>query len=163
MLFDTRQGVQKYNQQGNFFAAFGTAPYTENRNETIVFDGVLADGTPNTKPVFLGQGEGPDGENYGAGYYRNTFRGITENFIEDADWVRLRNVSLSYQLPASVFANNFIEGANVTLTGNNLWLSTPFSGYDPEGSRGNQNGDDGFGGFTYPNVRSFFVTLNLKF
>ncbi|WP_273447447.1 SusC/RagA family TonB-linked outer membrane protein [Neolewinella agarilytica] len=162
-MFDTRQGVQKYNQQGNFFAAFGIAPYTTDRNETIVFEGVLADGTPNTKPVFLGQGEGPDGENYGAGYYRNTFRGITENFIEEADWIRLRNVSLSYQLPASLFANNFVSGANVTLTGNNLWLSTPFSGYDPEGSRGNQNGDDGFGGFTYPNVRSFFFTLNLNF
>lgn len=162
-LFDTRQGVQKYNQQGNFFAAFGTAPYTTNRNETIVFDGVLADGSPNTKPVWLGQGVGPDGVNYGAGYYRNTFRGITENFVEDANWFRLRNVSLSYQLPASLFSGNFIEGANITLTGNNLWLSTPFSGYDPEGSRGNQNADDGFGGFTYPNVRSYFFTLNVKF
>lgn len=162
-MFDTRQGVQKYNQMGNFFAAFGIAPYTTNRNETIVFDGVLADGTPNTKAVWLGQGVGPDGEDYGAGYYRNRYRGSTENFVEEADWIRLRNVSLTYQLPASLLENNFIQRAAITLTGNNLWLDTPYSGFDPEGNRGNRNIDDGFGGFTYPGVRSFFVTLNVTF
>ena len=161
--FDTRQGVQKYNQQGNFFAAFGIAPYTLNRNETIVFDGVTADGAANTVPVFLGQGIGPDGENYGAGYYRNRYRASTENFVEDADWIRLRNASLSYQLPTGLLESVFVRSASVSLTGNNLWLSTPFSGFDPEGNRGNGNGDDGFGGFTYPGVRSFFVTLNLGF
>ena len=36
-LFDTRQGVQKYNQMGNFFAAFGIAPYTTNRDQMVVF------------------------------------------------------------------------------------------------------------------------------
>lgn len=162
-MFDTRQGVQKYNQMGNFFAAFGIAPYTTNRNETIVFDGVLADGTPNTKAVWLGQGVGPDGEDYGAGYYRNRYRGSTENFVEEADWIRLRNVSLTYQLPATLLENNFIQRAAITLTGNNLWLDTPYSGFDPEGNRGNRNIDDGFGGFTYPGVRSFFVTLNVTF
>ncbi|MGB3548162.1 MAG: SusC/RagA family TonB-linked outer membrane protein [Saprospiraceae bacterium] len=162
-MFDTRRGVQKYNQQGNFFAAFGIAPYTLDRNETIVFEGVTADGSPNTKPVFLGQGEGPDGENYGAGFYRNTFRGVTENFVEDADWIRLRNVALTYSLPSSLLSGVFISRATITLTGNNLWLSTPYSGFDPEGNQGNQNGDDGFGGFTYPAVRSYFATVNLTF
>ncbi len=161
--FDTRQGVQKYNQQGNFFSAFGLAPYTLNRNETIVFEGVKANGQPNTTPVFLGQGVGPDGEDYGAGYYRNRYRGSTENFVEEADWFRLRNVSLSYRLPSTLLESVFVRTAGITLTGNNLWLRTPFSGYDPEGNRGNGNGDDGFGGFTYPGVRTFFVTLNLGF
>ena len=161
--FDTRQGVQKYNQMGNFLAAFGVAPYTLNRDETIVFEGVTADGQPNTRAVYLGQGTGPDGEEYGAGYYRNTYRGSTENFVEDADWFRLRNVSLSYQLPATLLSNVFIDSANLRITGTNLWLKTPYSGFDPEGNRGNGNRDDGFGGFTYPGVRSVYFTLNLGF
>ena len=161
--FDTRQGVQKYNQQGNFFSAFGIAPYTLDRDQTIVFEGVTADGSRNTTPVFLGQGTGPDGENYGAGYYRNRYRASTENFVEDANWFRLRNVSLSYALPTNLLENVFVSSAGVTLTGNNLWLSTPYSGFDPEGNQGNGNSDDGFGGFVYPSVRSFFVTLNLGF
>ena len=162
LLIDTRQGVQKYNQLGNWMSAFGIADYTENRNETIVFDGVLADGSPNTKPVFLGQGEGPDGVNYGAGFYRNTHRASTENFVEDADWIRLRNASLSYQLPQKLFDGKVFKGAGVTLTGNNLLLATPFSGFDPEGNDTNSNGSDGLGGFTYPAVRSFFLTLNVN-
>lgn len=162
-MIDTRQGVQKYNQMDNFFAAFGIAPYTLNRNETIVFDGVLANGSPNTKPVWLGQGTGPDGENYGAGYYRNVYRGITENFVEDADWIRLRNLSLTYNLPQSLIRKASMSNASLTFTGYNLWLDTPFSGFDPEGNRANGNGDDGFGGFTYPSVRRYSFTLNVTF
>ncbi|MFB0907597.1 MAG: SusC/RagA family TonB-linked outer membrane protein, partial [Spirosomataceae bacterium] len=86
--FDFRQGFQKFNSLDNFHAAFGIADYTENRDQTIVFEGVTADGQPNTKEVFLGQGTGPDGVNYGAGFYRNVYRGVTENFVEDASWVR---------------------------------------------------------------------------
>lgn len=162
-LFDTRQGVQKYNQMDNFFAAFGISPYTLDREDMVVFDGVLADGSPNTMEVFKGQGVGPDGVDYGAGFYRNVYRGITENFVEDADWVRLRNLSLSYQLPMKWFETIPMKGARVSFVGNNLWLSTPFSGYDPESNRANGNGDDGFGGFTYPAVKSYNFSINVSF
>ncbi|MBC5992239.1 SusC/RagA family TonB-linked outer membrane protein [Pontibacter cellulosilyticus] len=163
-LFDARQGFEKYNQLGNFFAAFGIAEYTENRNETIVFDGVLKDGTPNTKPVFLGQGIGPDGVNYGNGYYRNVYRGVSENFVEDASWVRLRSLTLSYTLPSSWFEDIFVRNASVSLTGNNLWLSTDYSGFDPETSSAPSGSNvDAFAGFTYPAVRSYLFTLNVGF
>ena len=162
-LFDTRQGVQKYNQMSNFMSAFGISPFTEDRNTMVVFEGVTADGSPNTKSVFKGQGVGPDGNNYGAGYYRNVYRGITENFIEEADWVRLRNLTLSYKLPQSILANIPVSNIRISGVGHNLWLSTPFTGFDPEGNRGNGNADDGFGGFTYPSVRSFTFSINVTF
>ena len=166
VLVDARQGQMKYNQFANFMAAFGTAKYTENRTETIVFNGVLADGTPNTKPVFLGMGLGPDGFDYGNGYYRNVYRGITENFVEDASWVRLRSLSLSYSFPSRILNHTkVINGASISLTGNNLWLSTKFTGFDPESSSfsSGSNSSEGFSGFTYPGVRSFLATLNLQF
>ena len=163
-LFDARVGHEKYNQMGNFFAAFGIAEYTENRNDVIVFDGVLADGTPNTKEVWLGQGIGPDGLNYGNGFYRNVYRGVSENFVEDASWVRLRSLTLNYRLPEQWFSGIFIRNAAVSLTGNNLWLFTEFSGYDPENSSSPSGSNvDGFAGFTYPAVRSYLFTLNLGF
>jgi hypothetical protein len=164
-LFDAQQGLKKYNQMGNFMSAFGIATYTENRRETVVFEGVTADGQPNTKPVWLGQGTGPDGVNYGNGYYRIIHRGVSENFIEDASFVKLRNVTLSYQLPASLWhKTNFITGGSIAVSGNNLWLSTDYSGFDPESSS-NSAGSiaDGFAGFTYPATRSYMVTLNLSF
>ena len=162
-LLDTRQGVQKYNQMGNYMSAFGIAPYTEDRTEMVVFEGVMADGRPNNKAVYKGQGIGPDGVNYGAGFYRNVHRAVTENFIEDADWIRLRNVTFSYRLSESKIADWPVSSVRFSAVGHNLWLSTPFSGFDPEGNRGNENADVGFGGFTYPSVRSFTFSIHVTF
>ena len=165
VLFDFRTNYQKYNQLGNFMSAFGIAKYTENRTETIVFPGVLADGSANTQAVFLGQGIGPDGRSYGDGYYRLSHRSISENFIEDASWFRLRTLSLNYQLPAKWFAKSkIIQDMTASITGNNLWLSTPYSGFDPETSATPANSNaDGFAGFSYPGVRSVFFNLNVNF
>ncbi|MEO5942167.1 MAG: SusC/RagA family TonB-linked outer membrane protein [Ferruginibacter sp.] len=162
-LWDTQQGQDKYNQLGNFMAAFGIAKYTENRNDIKVFDGVLADGTANTKAVWLGQGTGPDAVNYGsAGFYRAVYRGISTNFVEDASWVRLRNLSLSYNVPLK--KSNVFKGATVTLTGNNLFLITKYTGYDPESSSSSSGSNsDAFAGFTYPALRSYLISVNLNF
>jgi len=146
----------------NFMAAFGESLVTLNRNETTVFNGVLADGTPNTKTVWLGQGVGPDGVNYGAGYYRNVYRGISENFIEDASWVRLRTATLSYALPQKWITNTFIKNLSLSFTGNNLILITDYKGFDPESSSTPSGSNvNGFAGFTYPALRSFVFTLNI--
>lgn len=165
-LLDVREGQYRYNQFANFMAAFGTAKFTENRTETIVFDGVLADGTKNTKAVYLGQAKGPDGVDYGNGYYRNYYRGASENFIEDASWIRLRSLSLSYTVPSNILAKTkAVSAATLSLTGNNLWLKTDFTGFDPESSSNpaGSNTSDAFSGFTYPGIRSFVISLNLQF
>lgn len=169
-LIDARFGQDKYNQMDNFFAAFGIAKYTEDRDQFRVFDGVLADGTPNTKSVWLGQGVGPDNVNYTNGYYRNVYRTVSENFIEDASWVRLRSASLSYNLPAKWLGNGIIKNLRVSVTGNNLFLITKYKGYDPETSSYTANSTatpggniDGFSGFTYPALRSYLFTLNVGF
>ncbi|MBD0368635.1 MAG: SusC/RagA family TonB-linked outer membrane protein, partial [Flavisolibacter sp.] len=133
--------------------------------DIIVFEGVTANGQPNTKQVYLGQGKGPDGVDYGNGFYRNIHRGVSENFIEDASFIKLRNVTLSYQFPSAILSRTkFITGASFSLTGNNLWLHTDYSGFDPESSSMSSGSiSDGFAGFTYPATRSFLATLNLSF
>lgn len=164
-LIDTRQGIQKYNQLDNFMSAFGIAQYTENRDQTIVFPGVYSDGTKNTTPVYLGQGTGPDGKDYTAGYYRNIYRGVTENFVQDANWVRLRSLSLSYNLPEAWLKGMFISRASLSFTGYNLWLSTPYNGFDPEASDV-ASGDPTasmMAGFTYPENRSYMFSVNVTF
>src|SRR5690606_24314029 len=93
-LVDFRADVEQFNQFDNFLAAFGKTEYSLARNDFRVFDGVLADGTPNTQSVWLGQGIGPDGRDYGAGYWRNDYRTISENFVQDASFIKLRNITL---------------------------------------------------------------------
>jgi len=154
-----------FNDIHNFLAAFGMADYTLNRNDHIVFEGVLADGSPNTQQVWLGQGyDEVTDRDYGNGYYRDYYRGNSEYFVQDASWVKLRSVSIGYKLPSSWFGTRFIKNASVSLTGNNLLVVTDFNGYDPENSTSNSGSNaEGFAGMTYPALRSYLLTLNVGF
>ena len=165
LLIDGQFGQKYYNQMDNFLAAFGMADYTLNRNDHIVFEGVLADGSPNTQQVWLGQGlDDVTGRDYGNGYYRDYYRGNSEFFVQNASWVKLRSVSINYNLPAKWFGTRFIRSASVGLTGNNLLVFTDFNGYDPENSTTNSGSNaEGFSGMTYPALRSYLFTLNVGF
>jgi TonB-linked SusC/RagA family outer membrane protein len=163
-LVDARWGFEKFNRLDNFFAAFGIADYTADRRSFKVFDGVTANGQPNTKSVWLNQGIGPDGVNYGEGYYRTRYRAISEPFVEDASWVRLRSLILSYAVPARYLPRKFMRTARVSVTGNNLWLYTKYYGLDPESVSSDSGSNvDGFSGFTYPAPRQILFTLNVGF
>lgn len=163
-LIDARWGMERFNRLENFFVAFGIADYTADRRDFKVFPGVLANGSPNTKSVWLGQGIGPDGVNYGEGYYRNYHRAISEPFVTDASWVRLRSASIAYSLPAKWLPKNIIRTASFSVTGNNLWLHTKYYGLDPESLSADSGSNvDGTSGFTYPATRAFLFTLNVGF
>lgn len=166
MLIDARIGQDRYNKLDNHLASFAYPKYTLDRNDYRVFEGVLADGTPNTKEVWLGQGVDPvHGVNYGNGYYRDYYRGSSENFVEDASWVRLRSLSINYSLPKSWLGNNkVVKNASIGFTGNNLALWTKYSGLDPESTTTNSGSNiEAFAGMTYPAVRSFLFNINVGF
>ena len=165
VLFDARIGQERYNQLANYYSAFGMAKYTENRMEYRTFEGVMANGTPNTKEVWLGQGIDPKTNfNYLDGYYRYYHRGVSETFVQDASWVRLRSVSLGFTLPAKWTQRSFAKNIDLSLTGNNLILWTKYDGFDPESTTTNSGSNvEGFAGMTYPAVRSFLFSLNVGF
>lgn len=160
-LLDASIGGEKFNQYDNFFSAFGIAEYTLDREETIVFEGVTADGQPNTKEVWLGQGVGPDGEDYGAGYYRNVYRTSTENSVMDASYLKLRNLSLGYGLPASVLSPTGIGSARLRFAISNVILWTPYLYWDPEATTSGTGNTQGFSGLNHPGVSSYTLTLEL--
>ncbi|WP_224999686.1 SusC/RagA family TonB-linked outer membrane protein [Cesiribacter sp. SM1] len=163
-LVDFRADVEQYNQYDNFFSAFGIAEYTLARNETRVFNGVTAEGSPNTQEVWLGQGVGPDGVDYGAGYYRNHYRSVSENFVHDASFIKLRNISLGYNLQPGLLDATPFRSARIAVTANNIILYTPWDGFDPESFSAGAGGNAvGFTGLGYPGVRSLLFTLNLGF
>ncbi|HLR24985.1 MAG TPA: SusC/RagA family TonB-linked outer membrane protein [Fodinibius sp.] len=172
-LIDIQQGLDVYSQYGNFFSAFGITELTLDRNDYRVFEGVTADGQPNTQEVWLGQGLDPEGRidpgtgevrDYGAGYYRNTYRGITENFVKDASFIKLRNIKLSYRLPTSLLETIPFKDITASATASNIILYTPFKGFDPE-SRSGPAGTNatGFTGLDHPGVSSFAFSLNFSF
>lgn len=166
ILFDGQFGHKAYNKLDNHMVSFGLTEKTLDRRDHVVFEGVLADGTPNTKEVWLGQGVDPaTGINYGNGYYRDNYRATSENFIEDLSWLKLRSASLHYDLPKDwLGSSNFIKNVTIGFTGNNLLIFTKFQGYDPENvSTSSGSNAAGFAGFTYPGIRTYMFNLNVKF
>lgn len=161
-LIDARWGIDQYDQFHNFLSAFGKNEYSENRNDVVVFDGALSDGTPNNKEVFLGQAIGPDGVDYGQGFYRVYFRTTSENFVRDASFVKLRNVSLSYSLPKTWLTKTPFKSVGLSATVNNIILWTPWMNFDPESFSGGAGGNaTGFTGLTYPSTMSTLFSLYL--
>ncbi|MCF2488377.1 SusC/RagA family TonB-linked outer membrane protein [Dyadobacter sp. CY347] len=165
-LLEWRQGGDVVDLgERNAFRA-GSIKVTERRYEQVVFKGVTeqksADGNisyvPNTKAVILDD----------AFYNPSTARymGNSAEFnIQDGSWFRLRTVNLSYVLPKSIIAKSaFKGGVRFSLTGTNLFLNTPFRGYDPEAlTFGSGTNLIGFVGRNNPATRSFQLAVNVNF
>lgn len=85
-------------------------------------------------------------------------------FVEDASFVRLRNISLAFDL-AKVVQLPYFNRAQIVFTGRNLLTFTKYTGYDPEISSGTSNSsfDRGVDHSTLPNIKSYQVGLNIGF
>lgn len=168
-LLDIRQGGDVYNGTKGVLNNFGVGAETLDRNEVVVFPGVLGevaeDGsvspTSEQNNIEVVKG-GTDG---GANYYENYgFVNLTELTIEDGSWLRLRDVTLSYDLPSSLLDNTFFRGINIGLTARNLFLFTDYTGIDPETNlTGDSSNVIGYDYFNNPNTRSYGVSVNLSF
>ena len=89
---------------------------------------------------------------------------ISEN-VEKGDFLRVRNITLGYTIPASTFGSNVkINNLRVYANINNALLLTGYTGTDPEVStNGNSNGAPGVDRNSVPMPRTFLVGLNLGF
>jgi TonB-dependent starch-binding outer membrane protein SusC len=93
--------------------------------------------------------------------------GVTSDILEDGSYVRLKTVSLSYDVPLPKLTGGVIKKVTVYITGQNLFTLTHYSGYDPEVNSYSNSG----GNYTslntdynpYPNVRSYMAGLKLGF
>ncbi len=84
-------------------------------------------------------------------------RNYTSRDIQDASYVRLRNVNLTYNLPRTVLSKwKFISGVQLNLQAQNLLTWTKWRGFDPE------NGNE-YARFSYPAPRTYVVGLNVNF
>jgi TonB-linked SusC/RagA family outer membrane protein len=88
-------------------------------------------------------------------------------YIQDASFVKLREVTLSYQLPAALVQRVFgsqVNNMRLELSGRNLATWTSYPGLDPEVSNfGNQNINRSQDLAPYPPSRSYFFTLAVDF
>lgn len=82
--------------------------------------------------------------------------------VEDGSYLRLSNITLSYDIPMK--KTSALKRLNVYVSGNNLFIWTKYSEYDPEVNSFSGNaGIIGVDWNSYPSVRSVLVGLNLTF
>ena len=106
--------------------------------------------------------ENPDGTYPRLGYSSNLFAAAMDRFVEDGSYLRLKNITLNYDVPMR--SDNFINSANVYVTGSNLFTWTNYSGYDPEITTFMYDGlIQGVDWNNKPNSRSVLVGVNLTF
>jgi TonB-linked SusC/RagA family outer membrane protein len=121
-LFDIRRGGDVFNATQHYLTVHGLATSTLDRNTPRVIPGVLRDGkentdhpTPNTIVIVPA---------IQTAYYTQMSE---EPFIEkNINWLRLRDVTLSYAIPERVAHN-----ASLFITGTDLFLWTNYVGLDP--------------------------------
>jgi outer membrane receptor protein involved in Fe transport len=96
------------------------------------------------------------------GYFNNR-RTIFEEYVEDASFVKLRELSVSYRLDQDFIKNLGLRSLEVTLSGRNLLSFDNYSGYDPEVNAASQSTlVRGFDWSTTPLPRTWILSLTLN-
>ncbi len=93
---------------------------------------------------------------------RNEYLRVSDRWVEDGSYMRLKNVTFSYTLPKAITSKAGISRVRAYVTGENLLTFTHYTGYDPEVNSysGLQVGvDEG----SYPQSRTVIFGLNVEF
>ena len=133
-LFQGVQGVDRYNDLKQILN-YDSRPFN---SMVSVLDSWNGEGTSNTTPrvTFNNNGGG----------------NVSSVFVEDASYLRLKNIEIGYTLNSSIF-----KGKNLRLyiSGQNLLTSTNYTGLDPESTSLIDKG-------TYPQSKAFIVGAKIK-
>ncbi|MGV3559300.1 SusC/RagA family TonB-linked outer membrane protein [Larkinella arboricola] len=85
----------------------------------------------------------------------------SNRFIEDASFLRMKNIQLAYTLDG--FGNGLLKGSQVYLAAQNLFTLTNYTFYSPEVNTRGAGISKGIDQFGYPDAKTFMVGLRLKF
>ena len=97
----------------------------------------------------------------------NNANTVSTRFLESGSYLRLNNATIGYSFrPDRLGVGNTFQNIRISLTGQNLFVITNYSGFDPEVNTGATSGGIqtfGIDRFTYPMARTFMDNLNLTF
>lgn len=85
-------------------------------------------------------------------------------YVEDASYIRMKNITLAYNLPSSILEKAHIKNVRIYASATNLFTITDYSGSDPEGSSyGTSTAYPGVDQGRYPLTKTYLLGLNLGF
>ncbi|RZK64359.1 MAG: TonB-dependent receptor, partial [Pedobacter sp.] len=153
-LLDIQQGGKYFsttNMWGHYSGMLEDTALGGNRDAGVVLDGVKEDGTPNDVNI--------SAVDWGASYYG----GVDALNVFDASYVKLRDVTLSYDLPKSIVGTAF-QGIRVSAFARNLFAwNLSNKGIDPENTSYGSGNIQGLEGGSLPSTRIYGFNVNFKF
>ena len=154
-VFEMKSGGHMYSGSNGLLDLYGMSERTEDRESTFIYQGYKADGTPND--IVRG---GPSDPNAMQTLYSDVLGNIDEYYIFGNSYVKLRELSLRYQLPKKLLPSLDLA---ISAFARNILLWTELPNFDPESSQGNNNMAGGFERFSLPQATSFGMNLEIKF
>lgn len=150
-LLDIRRGGAIWNGTYARLQRIGRTQESADRERTYVIPGVTQSGEANTQAIsaltYYGQYLGDNG-------------GAAEQFVENVNWFRVREVALSYRLKLK----KYLDYVDFSVSSRNLYLNTNYKGVDPETSlTGAGSNLQGFDYFNNPGTRSYIFGVNIGF
>ncbi len=92
------------------------------------------------------------------------FSGANSQFIEDAGFVRIRNITLSYNLGTPAFKKKTgLSSVDIKFTAQNPFLWTKYTGIDPETDVTGAGNGRGIDYFNPPGTRSFVYSIKINY
>lgn len=154
ILIDGRMGGDFISTTDMYARTAGTSAKTiEGRDGMIISGIVKSTGKENTKRVNAEDYYGSIGGAYGVG----------EEFLYDASYAKLRELSFGYTLPSSWLKNSAVNSVKVSLVGRDLFYIFKNAPVNPEGSFSREDYAQAFEYSSLPPTRSIGFSLNVKF
>jgi outer membrane receptor protein involved in Fe transport len=152
-LIDYNYGNMVLSQTSYYSMIRGLNKATLVGRETGIKTGVDANGVANTVTATP------------QAYYTALAQNITKAHVQDGDFIKLRQLSIGYVLPASIVKRlHIVENMNISLVGRNLLvLMKKTENMDPEATFGSGINYFGIEGTNLPSTRSYGVNVNIKF
>lgn len=153
--FNTVFTFKGFDLRANFNGVAGNMIY-DNTANTNFYKLRLSKGINTTREAILFPNESV-----------NNAAPVSTRYLKDGAFLRLNNLSLNYTFNTEALGiNKYVKGLNLSVTGQNLWLSTKYDGYDPE-----VNNDRSISGISsygidylsYPRAKSVIFGLNVTF
>ncbi|MCK4561281.1 MAG: SusC/RagA family TonB-linked outer membrane protein [Flavobacteriaceae bacterium] len=138
-LVEWKEGGDKYSWQRYILNRMGQSEFTmqfrDGENGEYVFDGVMSDGSGGYVTNTHIADFSPESKT-GYRFFNWGTRGrrSAEFLLQDASWVKLRNIGISYDVAGHFLEKLHINQFTISANASNILLWTPFDGFDPEGS-----------------------------
>lgn len=170
---DIRRRGDIWNGTRGALSYFGTSAESANRNQPVTFQGVQGHISTTTGNIVHFDATGNEVDKggvantvpttYSETYWQNigsSFIGPAEADVEDGSFVRIRQLSLGYNLPKAFLQKIHFSNATLTVFANNLKIWTKYKGVDPETSLAGPANGQGLDYFNNPGVRSYGIRLS---